>query len=66
MVQVSEPHRRPQGSGDLGEQIDQVIAMVEQEIIAAKQMSRVQVTDMLLSILEPLCDLRKEIKSHDL
>lgn len=66
MVQVSEPRKKPRPNADIAERVDQVIALVEHEIVHAKQMSRVQVTDMLLSILEPLSDLRNQIKDREL
>lgn len=41
--------------------IDEVITLVEGEIVSARKLSRVQVTNLLLTILEPLSDIRDRV-----
>lgn len=45
--------------------IDATITRLETEIVSARQMSRAQVTDLLLSFLEPLIDIRNQVTETD-
>lgn len=46
--------------------IEDVSAKIEREIVTAEEMSRGEVTDLLLTILEPLNDILRTMEDSDI
>ena len=45
--------------------IEELVARLEAEIVSARPMNRAQVTDLLLSFLEPLVDVRDQVINEE-